>query len=94
MRLINPLISTNHVLAPGPKGPHLKVYPWGVPPRVSSRHPGSPRDVSSPITFSEKVGKTPRALDVAHSTLFSVTGQDGQLAAVVGAVFRADRYAV
>ena len=29
-----------------------------------------------------------------HSTLFSCTGQDGELAAIVGVVLRADRYVV
>ena len=32
------------------------------------------------------VCKTPRTLDLAHSTLFSVAVQDGELAAIVGVV--------
>ena len=71
-----------------------KVYPWGAPPRISSRGPYPPRDVSPPITFSERVGKTPRALDLAHSSLFSVAVQDGELAPVHCAILRADRHAV
>ena len=68
------------------------MYPWGAPPRVSSRHPGSPREVSPPITFSEKVGKTPRALDVAHSSFVQFADQDGELTPVDCLVFRADRH--
>ena len=30
----------------------------------------------------------------AHSNLFSSTGQDGELAAIVGVVLRADRHVV
>ena len=66
----------------------------GVPPRVSSRRPYPPRDVSPPITFSERVCKTPRALDLAHSSLFSVAVQEGELFAVYCLVLCADRYVV
>ena len=65
------------------------MYPWGVPPRVSSRGPGSPRDLAPPIPFSERVGKTPRALEESHSSLFSVAVQDGGNSANDGIVFDA-----
>ena len=35
------------------------MYPWGGPPRVSSRGQSSPRDLAPPITFFQPVGKTP-----------------------------------
>ena len=41
--------------------------------------------------FSKQVCKTPRALEVSHSTLFSHTGQDGGNTAINGAVLHADR---
>ena len=50
-----------------------------------------PRDVSPPITFSEIVCKTPRALDLAHSALFSVAGRDGELTAIDCLVVRTHR---
>ena len=40
--------------------------------------------------LSHEVGKIPRALDVAHSNLFSLSGQDGELFAVDCVVLRAD----
>ena len=58
------------------------MYPWGAPPRVSSRGPRSPRDLAPPIPFSERACKTPRALEESHSSLFSVAVQDGELVAV------------
>ena len=67
------------------------MYPWGAPPRVSSRGPRSPRDVSLPINISQCLGKIPRALDVAHSMLFRCPGQDGELATVDCTLLRADR---
>ena len=68
-----------------------KVYPWGVPPRVSSRVQ-SPHVMSLHQSRSLKlVCKTPRALDLAHSTLFSVAVQDGELVAIVGVVLRTHR---
>ena len=35
-----------------------KVYPWGAPPRVSSRGQTPPRDVSPPISSSHGVSKS------------------------------------
>ena len=67
------------------------MYPWGAPPRVSSCGPGSPRDLAPPIPFSERACKTPRALDVGHSTLFSHSGQDGGNSVVNRALLDADR---
>ena len=67
------------------------MYPWGAPPRVSSRGPGSPRDLAPPITFFKPIGKTPRALEVSHSSLFSVAVQDGELAFVNRALLDAYR---
>ena len=55
---------TNHPLAPGLGVPTKKVYPWGVPPRVSSRGQTPPRDVSPPISFSHGVSKSRCALRV------------------------------
>ena len=91
MRLINPLVSTNPRLAPGPGVPYKKVYPWGVPPKVSSRsqypHVMSPHQ-SAPLVDSLNHVAHPVW---AHSTLFSCTGQDGELTAVDCAVLRATR---
>ena len=64
------------------------MYPWGAPPRVSSRGPCAPRDLAPPITFSERTCKSPRALEGSHSSLFSVAVQDGELAAVNCVVLR------
>ena len=41
-----------------------KVYPWGVPPRVSSRVQSPPRDVSPPISSSRWFSKSRCALRV------------------------------
>ena len=41
--------------------------------------------------FSERVCKTPRALEVSHSTLFSCAGQDGGLSLIHCVVLRTDR---
>ena len=56
---------TNHPLAPGLGVPPKKVYPWGVPPRVSSRGQTPPRDVSPPISSSHQVSKSRCALRVS-----------------------------
>ena len=53
---------TNHPLAPGPFSIGKKVYPWGAPPRVSSRVQTPPRDVSPPISSSHGVSKSRCAL--------------------------------
>ena len=53
----------------------------------------SPRDVSPPIGVSQHVCKTPRALDVAHFTLFSCAVQDGELF-LLCVVLRAHRHVV
>ena len=71
-----------------------KVYPWGVPPRVSSR-------VQSPHVMSlhqsaplvDSLNHVARSV-WAHSTLFSVAVQDGELAAVHCAVLRTNRHVV
>ena len=68
-----------------------KVYPWGVPPRVSSR-------VQSPHVMSlhqsaplvDSLNHVTRSV-WAHSTLISCTGQDGELATIDCAVLCADR---
>ena len=63
-----PLLSvpgTNHPLAPGLGVPPKKVYPWGAPPRISSRSQSPPRDVSPPISFSHTVSKSRCALRVS-----------------------------
>ena len=56
---------TNHPLAPGLGVPTKKVYPWGAPPRVSSRVQAPPCDVSPPISFSHGVSKSRCALRVS-----------------------------
>ena len=70
------------------------MYPWGAPPRVSSRGQSSPRDLSPPIPFSGQVCKTPRALEGSHSTLFSQSGQDGGNAFVNCLILDADRHPI
>ena len=56
---------TNHPLAPGLGVPPKKVYPWGAPPRISSRGQVPPRDVSPPISSSHRVSKSRCALRVS-----------------------------
>ena len=56
---------TNHPLAPGLGVPPKKVYPWGAPPRISSRSQSPPRDVSPPIRSSHTVSKSRCALCVS-----------------------------
>ena len=71
-----------------------KVYPWGVSPRVSSR-------VQSPHVMSlhqsaplvDSLNHVARSV-WAHSTLFSCTGQDGELATIDYAVLSAHRHVV
>ena len=71
-----------------------KVYPWGAPPRVSSR-------VQSPDVMSlrqsaplvDSLNHVARSV-WAHSTLFSDAVQDGELFAVDCAVLRAARHVV
>ena len=71
-----------------------KVYPWGVPPRVSSR-------VQSPHVMSlhqsaplvDSLNHVARSV-WAHSTLFSCTGQDGELATIDCAVLSAHRHVI
>ena len=53
---------TNPHLAPGLEVHPKKVYPWGVPPRVSSHGPFPPRDLSPPINSSHQVSKSCCAL--------------------------------
>ena len=55
----------NRLLAPGLGIHPKKVYPWGVPPRVSSRDHTPPRDISPPISFSHQVCKSRCALRVS-----------------------------
>ena len=67
------------------------MYPWGVPPRVSSR-------VQSPHVMSlhqsdplvDSLNHVARPV-LAHSTLFSCTGQDGEFAGIDCVVLRTDR---
>ena len=56
--VLGPITHSHQDLGSHPK----KVYPWGAPPRVSSRDPTSPRDVSLPINAFPQVSKSPRAL--------------------------------
>ena len=56
---------TNPCLAPGPGVHTKKVYPWGAPPRVSSRVQVPPRDISPPISASHQVSKSRCALCVS-----------------------------
>ena len=67
---------TNHPLAPGLGVPSKKVYPWGVPPRISSRGQTPPRDVSPPISSSHGVSKSVTLFKMVSSlqsiVLFSV----------------------
>ena len=71
-----------------------KVYPWGVPPRVSSRvqspHVMSLHQSAPPVDSLNHVARSVWA----HSTLFSAAVQDGELFAVDCAVLRADRHVV
>ena len=53
---------TNRLLAPGLGVPPKKVYPWGAPPRISSRDQTPPRDISPPISSSHQVSKSRCAL--------------------------------
>ena len=68
-----------------------KVYPWGVPPRVSF-HVQYPHVMalhqSDPLV--ESLNHVARPV-WAHSSLFSVAGQNGELSAIVGDVLCADR---
>ena len=87
-------MSTNPRLEPGLGVQTKKVYPWGVPPRVSSR-------VQNPQVMSlhqsdplvDSLNHVARPV-LAHSNLFSVAVQDGELAAVHCVVLCADRYVV
>ena len=66
-----------------------KVYPWGVPPRVSfpPRHPHvMPLHQSAPWVDSVKQAAP---LVLAHSALFSPAIQHGELFVSAGAVLRA-----
>ena len=85
---------TNPPLVPGLGVPTKKVYPWGAPPRVSSRvqspHVMSLRQ-SAPLVDS--LNHVARSV-WAHSTLFSDAVQDGELFAVDCAVLRAARHVV
>ena len=68
-----------------------KVYPWGVPPRVSfwSRPPHvMPLHQSAPWVNSVKHAAL---LVVVHSALFSLADQNGKVPASAGAVLRAPR---
>ena len=84
-------MSTNPRLAPGPGVQYKKVYPWGAPLKVSSRvqylHVMSLHR-SAPLVDS--LSHVARPV-LAHSTLFSCTGQDGELAAVDCLVLCTDR---
>ena len=77
---------TNPLLVPGSWSMDEKVYPWGVPPRVSfrSRPPHvMPLHQSAPWVDSVKHASLPV---VVHSALFSLPVQDGELSSSVGVV--------
>ena len=82
---------TNPPLAPGPGVQTKKVYPWGVPPRVSSR-------VQSPHVMSlhqsaplvDSLNHVARPV-LAHSALFSVSVQHGEFTPSPGVVLRTHR---
>ena len=56
--VLEPITHSRQDIGVSPK----KVYPWGAPPRVSSRDLTPPRDVSPPINAFSHVSKSPRAL--------------------------------
>ena len=58
---LGPIPTSRQDLGSHPK----KVYPWGVPPRISSRPQTPPRDVSPPINASHQVCKSRCALRVS-----------------------------
>ena len=70
------------------------MYPWGVPPRVSSRS-DYPHVMAlhSSDSLVESLNHVARPVWV-HSSLFSHTVQDGELAVIVGFVFCTDCDAV
>ena len=57
---LGPIPTSRQDLGSQPK----KVYPWGAPPRISSRVQVPPRDVSPPIRSSYGVSKSRCALPV------------------------------
>ena len=71
-----------------------KVYPWGAPPRVSSRlHTPHVRSLHQSRSRNELV-KPQRALDLAHSSFVQWCCQDGELVAVNRALLCADRHPI
>ena len=70
------------------------MYPWGVPPRVSSRSQ-TPHVMAlhQSRSLKESLNHVARLVWV-HSSLFSVTDQDGEFVVLVGVVFYANRHAV
>ena len=83
---------TNHPLAPGLGVPPKKVYPWGVPPRVSSRdHSSHVISLHQSEPLIKSVNHVARSVS-AHSSLISVAIQHGEFAPVNYLVLRADRH--
>ena len=70
------------------------VFPWGVPPRVSSRVQ-SPHVMSlhQSAPLNDSLNHVARPV-LAHSTLISVAVQDGELATIIGVVLCTDRHIV
>ena len=84
--LFGPITTSRQDLGSTPK----KVYPWGAPPRVSSRGQ-SPHVISlhQSAPLIESLNPVAR-LVFAHSSLISHAVQDGQLTPVAGVVLGAD----
>ena len=70
------------------------MYPWGGPPRVSSRsdypHVMALHSSDSLVASLKHVARPVWV----HSSLFSHADQDGEFAVLVGIVLDADRHAV
>ena len=86
---LGPITHSHQVLESHPK----KVYPWGVPPRVSSRGQ-SPHVISlhQSVSLMESLNLVARSVR-AHSSLISVAIQDGELFTIDCVVLRAHRHA-
>ena len=87
---LGPITYSRQDLGSKPK----KVYPWGVPPRVSSRVQ-SPHVMSlhQSAPLNDSLNHVARPV-LAHSTLISVAVQDGELATIIGVVLCTDRHIV
>ena len=70
------------------------MYPWGGPPRVSSRS-DYPHVMAlhSSDSLVESLNHVARPVWV-HSSLFSHADQDGEFAVLVGIVLDADRHVI